>query len=254
VAGDFIMTIRSENELIALKKIGSIVAQAREEMIKAVEPGITTKELDMIGEKVLSCYGAKPAPKHEYNFPGITCISINDEAAHGIPGPRIITEGDTVNIDVSAVLNGYFADTGATVIVEPVSTIKKALCDCSIASLDKAIIKARAGTRINQISRAIYNEAKNKGFTVIKNLAGHGIGKRLHDEPDYILNYYDKRDNRILNNGLVLAIESFISTGAENVIEDENGWTLKTPDKSIVAQFEHTIVVTKGKPIILTSI
>lgn len=247
------MTISSKSDLIALKKIGNIVAQAREEMIKAVKPGVTTKELDMIGQKVLSYYDAKSAPKHEYNFPGTTCISINDEVAHGIPGTRVITEGDTVNIDVSAVLNGYFADTGATVVVEPAPTIKKELCDCSISALHKAIKKAKAGTRINQIGRAIYNEAKSKGFTVIRDLTGHGIGRKLHEEPDYILNYFDIRDNCILNEGLVLAIETFISTGAENIIEDKNGWTFKTPDKSIVAQFEHTVVVTKGEPIILTT-
>lgn len=248
------MTIISERDFIALKKIGNIVAQAREEMIKAVKPGITTKELDMIGQKVLSYYGAESAPKYEYNFPGTTCISINDEAAHGIPGSRVVIEGDTVNIDVSAVLNGYFSDTGATVVVEPASTIKKELCDCSLSALRKAISKAKAGTRINHIGRAIYNEAKSKGFTVIRDLTGHGIGRKLHEDPEYIFNYYSIRDNSILSEGLVLAIETFISTGAESIIDDKNGWTYRTPDKSIVAQFEHTIVVTKDEPIILTAI
>lgn len=248
------MTIGSEKDLLALKRIGRIVALAREEMLKAVRPGITTKELDLIGENILAYYGAESAPKHEYNFPGSTCISINDEAAHGIPGSRIIAEGDSVNIDVSAVLDGYFADTGATTVVNPAHSIKNELCNCSVTALNKAISKAKAGTRINQIGRAIYNEAKSKGFTVLKDLTGHGIGRKLHEQPDNIFNYFDIRDDLILNEGLVLAIETFISTGAEYTYEHRNGWTYKTPNKSIVAQFEHTVVVTKGEPIILTAV
>ncbi|GFP76060.1 type I methionyl aminopeptidase [Clostridium fungisolvens] len=249
------MIINSENELVALKRIGKIVAEAREEMLKAVRPGITTMELDLIGEKILSFYGAKSAPKYEYNFPGATCISINDEAAHGIPGARIINEGDSVNIDVSAVLDGYFSDTGATIVVSPTSNnIKQQLCNCSKQALNKAIMKAKAGTKINQIGRTIFNEARKNGFTVIKDLTGHGIGKSLHEDPENILNYFDINDSSILKDGSVLAVETFISNGAEHIFQDTNGWTYKTPDKSIVAQFEHTIVVTKGEPIILTTI
>ncbi|KPU43301.1 methionine aminopeptidase 2 [Oxobacter pfennigii] len=248
------MTIGSQQDLVALKNIGSIVAEAREEMLMAVKPGITTKELDMIGLKVLSRYGAVSAPKHEYNFPGVTCISINDEVAHGIPGSKVIEEGDMVNVDVSAVLNGYFADTGASVVVEPASSIKNKLCECSLSALHKGIGKAKAGTKINQIGRAIYNEARSKGFTVIRNLTGHGIGRKLHEAPDYILNYCDILDTRILNDGLVLAIETFVSSGADRIIEDKNGWTYRTPDKSLVAQFEHTVVVTKGEPVVLTAV
>ncbi|MCG8483371.1 MAG: type I methionyl aminopeptidase [Clostridia bacterium] len=247
------MSIDSEKDLIALKRIGKIVSLAREEMKKAVKPGITTAELDDIGEKVLSKYGARSAPKCECNFPKATCISLNDVAAHGIPGSLVIKEGDTVNIDVSAELDGYFGDTGATVPVGKVSAIKKSLIECSRTALKKAIEKATAGSRINQIGRTINNEARKYGFTVIKNLAGHGIGRRLHEEPNDILNYCDKLDRRILNNGIVLAIETFISTGAEYAFQEKDGWTLKTPDGSFVAQFEHTIVVTRNEPIILTA-
>lgn len=247
------MSIETEFDLIGLQNIGRIVALARDKMLKAVAAGITTKELDEIGEKVLLQYGAKSAPKHEYGFPGVTCISINDEAAHGIPGPRYIKEGDSVNIDVSAVLEGYYADTGATVVVGNTAPIKSALCECSRSALQKGIDKARAGARINQIGKAINNEARSKEFKVIRNLTGHGIGRRLHEEPEYILNYFDIRDSKILKEGLVLAVETFVSTGAEYVYQDSDGWTLKTPEGSIVAQFEHTIVVTKNQPIILTA-
>ncbi|MFP4660955.1 MAG: type I methionyl aminopeptidase [Halanaerobiales bacterium] len=246
------MTIESEFDLEGMKRIGKIVAKVRDEMVKSVHAGITTKGLDNIGEKFLHRYEAKSAPKCEYDFPAATCISINDEAAHGIPGSRKIKVGDSVNIDVSAVLNGYYADTGITIVVGE-NKVKNSLCHSSKKALEAGIDKARAGVMINQIGKAIYSEAAKRGFTVIKNLTGHGIGRKLHEEPDYILNYYDCRDNQILNEGLVLAIETFLSTGAQFAVEDEDGWTLKTIDGSIVAQFEHTIVVTKEEPIILTA-
>lgn len=247
------MSIDSEKDLIALQRIGKIVALAREEMIRCIKPGITTAELDAIGERVLAAYGAAPAPRKEYNFPGATCISINDVVAHGIPGATMIRQGDLINVDVSAELDGYYADTGATVIAEEPTAILKNLCDCSKTALLKGIEQAKAGAKINQIGRAIHNEARSKAFTVIKNLSGHGIGRKLHESPNHIPNYYDKHDKRLLTAGLVLAIETFVSTGAEYVVEEEDGWTLRTPDKSFVAQYEHTVVVTKEKPIILTA-
>ncbi|QOX64868.1 type I methionyl aminopeptidase [Anoxybacterium hadale] len=247
------MTVSSEKERKALEKIGKIVSIAREEMIKAVKPGITTKELDEIGGAVLSEFGATSAPKSEYNFPGITCISVNDQAAHGIPGPLMLKFGDMVNVDVSAELDGYFADTGATVVLDRDAALKNKLCDCSKAALMKSISRARAGCRLNLIGKTIYEEAQNNGFTVIKNLGGHGIGRRLHEDPAHILNYYSKWDARLMRSGLVLAVETFLSTKAEYVTEAKDGWTLKTPDGSLVAQFEHTIIVTDGEPIILTA-
>lgn len=246
------MSIDSEKDLKALEKIGKVVSMARDEMIKHLRPGISTKELDKVGEKVLASYGARSAPMYEYHFPGYTCISVNDEVAHGIPGTRIIKNGDIVNVDVSAELDGYFADTGASVVIGT-DKLKDALCECSKNALLKSIGKAKAGAKINQIGRTIHNEAKQNGFTVIRNLTGHGIGRRLHEEPSHILNYFEAWDNQILSSGLVLAIETFISSGAEYVIEDRNGWTLKTSDGSIVAQFEHTVVVMDNKPIILTA-
>ena len=251
--GGMNMSIDSEKDLQALIKIGKIVAIAREEMLKSMKPGMTTKELDRIGQRVLAGYGARSAPRYQYKFPGYTCISVNDEAAHGIPGHRVLRPGDSINIDVSAELNGYFADTGATVILNDQDELKNKLCVCSKNALYKGIDNARTGAKLNQIGKAIYNEAKNSGFTVIRNLTGHGIGRKLHEEPTHILNYFDERDNQILTTGLVLAIETFISTGAEFVIQDKSGWTLKTPDRSLVAQFEHTVVVTDNEPIILTA-
>ncbi|MCM3547963.1 methionine aminopeptidase [Niallia circulans] len=247
------MSIESERDLIALQKIGRIVAMAREEMLSSVQAGITTAELDRIGKRVLDEHGAVSAPYITYGFPGTTCISVNEVAAHGIPGPRVLKEGDVVNIDVSAELGGYYADTGATTVVGSRSPHKEKLCQSSLRALQQGLKKARAGTKISGIGRAIHNEARKDGFTVIRNLAGHGIGRKLHEMPDGILNYYDPRDNRLLTNGLVLAVETFVSDGAEFVDEGADGWGLLLPDNHYAAQFEHTIVITKDKPLILTA-
>lgn len=247
------MSIQNENDLLCLKRIGSIVAQAREEMIKAVKAGITTKELDQLGGEVLKKHGAKSAPALAYDFPGHTCISVNHVIAHGIPDGYALQEGDIVNIDVSAQLDGYYADTGASIVTGKGDAWKESLCQCAQASLYKALESARAGSKMSQIGRIVHNEAKRKGFTVVKNLTGHGIGRSLHEEPDHILNYFDKWDKRLLTDGLVLAVETFISTGAEYAEDGNDGWAIITPDQSFVAQYEHTIVVTKGKPIILTA-
>ncbi|MFP7286868.1 type I methionyl aminopeptidase [Shouchella clausii] len=247
------MSIESEHDLIALQKIGRIVAMAREEMLSSVQAGITTAELDRIGKRVLDEHGAVSAPYITYGFPGTTCISVNEVAAHGIPGPRVLKEGDVVNIDVSAELGGYYADTGATTVVGSRSPHKEKLCQSSLRALQQALKKARAGAKVSGIGRAIHNEARKDGFTVIRNLAGHGIGRKLHEMPDGILNYYEPRDNRLLTNGLVLAVETFVSDGAEFVDEGADGWGLLLPDNHYAAQFEHTIVITKDKPLILTA-
>ncbi|MDM5337342.1 type I methionyl aminopeptidase [Fictibacillus enclensis] len=248
------MSIESEHDLIALQRIGRIVALAREEMLSYVRAGVTTAELDCIGKRVLDEHGAVSAPNITYGFPGTTCISVNEVAAHGIPGPRVLEEGDVVNIDVSAGLGGYYADTGATIVVGTGSPHKEKLCQSSLRALHQGLQKARAGAKISGIGRAIHNEARRDGFTVIRNLSGHGIGRELHEMPDSILNYYDPLDRRLLTNGLVVAVETFVSDGAEFVEESADGWGLLLPDDHYAAQFEHTIVITKDKPLILTTV
>lgn len=248
------MTANTEKDITALKKVGEVVAEAREEMLAAIKPGITTLELDTIAAKVFEKHGAKSAPKCQYKFPGYTCISLNDVAAHGIPSKHVIKEGDLVNVDVSAELNGYFGDTGATIVVAPASELKTKLCACSHDALYAAIATAKDGAKINLIGQAIENEALSRGFNVIKNLTGHGIGHKLHEEPFNVLSFYRPNDKSKLHEGLVIAIEGFISSKAEFVKEDVDGWTLRTPDKSFVAQYEHTVIITKDKPLILTAL
>ncbi len=248
------MIAKTEQEIEALKKIGKIVAEIREALKEATVPGKTTKEIDELAGRLFKEKDAISAPIDQYDFPGYTCISVNNEVAHGIPGSRVIKDGDIVNIDVSGSHGGYFADTGISFVVGTPDEKKQQLCDVAKSAFDRAMLKVKAGSSLNQIGKAVEREAKSHGLTVIKNLTGHGIGTSLHEEPQHILNYYDAWDKTLLKEGMVLAVEPFISEKAENIIEQGDGWTFVTPDNSLVAQIEHTIIVTKGEPIILTEI
>jgi len=192
------MTIDNDDDLKHLKAIGRIVFETMLLMKKSLKPGISTAGLDRIGEKNLARYGARSAPILMYDFPGHTCISINDEAAHGIPSGRKVEPGDVVNIDVSAELNGYFGDTGATFTVPPVDPRIEYLCQVTRKSLNAAMAAARAGAKVNQIGQAIEKTASNAGFTTIRDLGSHGIGRSLHEDPHFIQNFYDKSDTRTL--------------------------------------------------------
>lgn len=247
------MSIENENDLQSLRIIGKIVAHCLQFMSKNLEPGITTLELDELGRKFLENHGAKSAPRLIYQFPGTTCISVNEEAAHGIPSAtKILKAGDLVNIDVSAELNGYFADTGGSFIIPPVTTLKQNLCRVAQNALARAMKEAKANARINRIGYAVEQEAQKHGFTVIENIGSHGVGRALHEEPNFIQNYWDPRDKRILKEGQVITIEPFISSGANEVYDTGDGWTLSTNPGVFTAQFEHTMVITKGKPLIMT--
>ncbi len=247
------MIIQTDEELQKLKKIGSICATVLRDMMAACRPGMTTKELDELGGRLLAKYGATSAPMEVYNFPGYTCISINEEIAHGIPGDRIIKPGDMVNIDVSAELDGYFGDNGASFLVGGGDKMGQRLLRASKEALANAITAASDGKPLNHIGRAIENTATRHGLRLIRNLCGHGVGHTLHDEPEMIDNYYDPTDRRKLQKGLVIAIEPFISEKENMVLQSKrDGWTLYTPHGTRAAQFEHTVVITEKRPIILT--
>jgi methionyl aminopeptidase len=221
-------------------------------MMAATRVGMTTGELDEIGRLLLEAEGARSAPQLSYNFPGATCISISPVIAHGIPDEHVLREGELIHIDVSAERDGYYADTGASMIVSKHDRHLEKLLEATKATLKKALGAAKAGNPLNGIGRTVQNEARRRGFSVIYDLTGHGIGRRLHENPKEILNFYNPSDSRILHEGLVLAIEPFLTTGIGRVVEEKDGWALRTMDRAIAAQFEHTIVVTKDQPIILT--
>ncbi|MCR6652956.1 MAG: type I methionyl aminopeptidase [Cellvibrionaceae bacterium] len=246
------MTIETQADIDGLKKIGRIVALVLQRMLSAAEPGMTTRELDQIGERLLAQYGAQSAPKLTYGFPGSTCISINEQAAHGIPGDRIIQPGDVLNVDVSAELGGYFADTGGTVIVPPTTPVKTRLCHATRTALTEAMKSARAGRPLNGIGAAIERTAKTYGFRIIENLGSHGVGRALHEEPEHIAGYFDPTDRRILEEGMVITIEPFLSTKSRMVEEEADGWTLSGMKGNFSAQYEHTMIITKGAPIVVT--
>lgn len=250
--GEKDMIAKTEQDIEGLKKIGKVVAIIRDELKEMTKPGMRTIDLDLHAAKLFEQYGALSGPKVTYDFPGFTCISVNEEVAHGIPGDRIIQEGDLVNVDVSASLDGYFADTGVSFVVGNGDPKLTQLCEASILAFEAGAQKIRAGSKRSNAGKATYNTAKKLGFTIITNLTGHGIGKSLHDDPEYILSYYDPTDNGLWKEGMVIAYEPFVSTKAEEVAEGNDGWTLKTDDGSFVAQYEHTMIITKGEPIILT--
>lgn len=247
------MIITTDEELEKLKKIGRICAITLQEMKAATRVGMTTKELDEIGGKILARYGAISAPMAMYDFPGYTCISINEEIAHGIPGNRVIKDGDMVNIDVSAMLDGFYGDNGSSFLMGEGDIMGQKIIKVSKMALANAITAAKAGNKLNRIGKAVEDTAKRNGLPIIRNLCGHGVGHTLHDDPEMIDNYYDPADKRILQKGLVIAIEPFISEKESMVYTNkEDGWTLATRFGTRAAQQEHTIVITDKKPIILT--
>ena len=246
------MTIETEADIVALKRIGGIVSGVLHAMLDAAEPGMTTRELDRLGAALLDRHGARSAPVLTYGFPGATCISINEEAAHGVPGSRVIRPGDVLNVDVSAELDGYFADTGGTRVVPPSDARKTRLCHAARTALTEAMKHARAGLPINGIGAAIQRTAKAYGFRVIENLGSHGVGRALHEAPEYIPGYFDPADERRLEEGMVITIEPFLSTKSRVVDEAADGWTLVGARGNLSAQYEHTMIVTRAQPIVVT--
>lgn len=245
------MTIETEGDVVALKRIGKIVSYVLQEMLDAAEPGMTTRELDSLGAQLLEKHGARSAPQLTYNFPGATCISVNEEAAHGIPGDRVIRAGDVLNVDVSAELGGYFADTGGTRVMPPTNPRKTRLCHATRTALAQAMKQARAGQPVNGIGAAIQRTAKAYGFKIIENLGSHGVGRALHEEPEHIAGYFDAMDKRILQEGMVITIEPFLSTKSRVVTEMDDGWTLVGVRGNLSAQYEHTMIITRGEPIVV---
>ncbi|QEG42683.1 type I methionyl aminopeptidase [Roseimaritima ulvae] len=246
------MTVESQQDVDGILETGRVVASVRDEMLQSIEPGMTTAELDELGGALLDRYEANSAPRVTYGFPGATCISVNEEAAHGIPGARVIQAGDIVNVDVSAEKGGYYADTGGTVVVPPASARHTRLCQATNLALEKAMAAASAGAPVNGIGKAIQRTAKAHNFKVIKNLAGHGIGRKLHEDPEGIVCFFDRQDSRRLGLGQVIAIEPFLSTESTFVTETNDGWTLVGHPYNRSAQYEHTIIVTKHAPIVAT--
>ena len=248
------MSITKESDLVGMQKASEAVAITLKEMSKYAKAGMTTKELDNYGGKILNDLGAKSAPYMTYGFPGWTCISVNKEFCHGIPSEgRVLKEGDLINIDVSAELNGFWSDNGNSFVIGEDINQHQKLIDASKQILHKAIHHIKGGVRISDIGHLIETEAKKRGYKVIKNLAGHGVGRSLHEEPSEIANFRDKHNHTRFKKNSVVAIETFISTISTYAETLQDGWTMVGNRGGFMAQHEHTIVVTDGKPIVLTA-
>ncbi len=247
------MSITKEAELTGMQKASEAVACALKEMVAYAQAGITTKQLDDYGAAILADFGAKSAPYLTYGFPGYTCISVNNEFCHGIPSnKKILKEGDLINIDVSAELNGFWSDNGSSFVLGADLHQHQKLVDASKQILHKAISNIKGGVRISDIGHLIETEAKKRGYKVLKNLTGHGVGRSLHEEPLEIANYRNRHYTRRFKKNEVVAIETFITTASRYADTLQDGWTLVGNKGGFMAQHEHTIVVTDGQPMILT--
>lgn len=247
------MSISSEEELIGMQKVSDAVAQTLNAMREYAKPGISTKQLDIYGAQILAEFGAKSAPYLTYGFPGWTCISVNQEFCHGIPSEkRILQEGDLINIDVSAELNGFWSDNGQSFVIGEDIHQHQPLINASIEILHKAITQIKGGVRIADVGHVMETEAKKRGYKVIKNLTGHGVGRSLHEAPHHIANYRDGFNFSRFKKNSVIAIETFIATHSTLAQTLKDGWTMVGNKGGFMAQHEHTIIVTDDKPIILT--
>jgi methionyl aminopeptidase len=246
------VSINGPEEFEAMRAAGKVVRRVIDAMKERVRPGVTTKELDDVGAEVMREHGAQSAPKLVYNFPGANCISLNDEAVHGIPSDRQVKEGDLLKLDVTIEKDGFMADAAVTVAVGEVAASSQELIACAERAFQKATLVARAGFRVSDIGRAVEKEVRRSGFSVIRDLGGHGIGRTIHEEPR-VPNFADPAANQILTEGLVITIEPIIAAGSGRAIVGKDGWTVLTADHRPSAHYEHTLVITKREPILLTA-
>ena len=246
------MSIESQQDLEGMKRAGRIVRMILRAMEKALRPGITTAELDEVAGRVMRAHRARSAPRMVYGFPGEVLISVNDEVVHGVPGARVVRAGDLVKLDVTVEKDGYMADAAVTVAVPVAAERARRLADCARAAFAKAMEVARAGNRVNDIGRAVDDEVRRRGFRVLRDLNGHGIGRTIHEEPS-VPNYYDPRLNQRLTEGLVITVEPIIGETTGKWVESGDGWTVRTADGGLAAHYEQTLVITRGKPILLTA-
>jgi len=247
------LVVSSEDELEQLRHIGRICANTIKVMAAAMEPGMTTREVDLIGRQYLEAQGAQSAPEVCYQFPGATCISVNEEVAHGVPGDRVIAAGDLVNIDVSAAKDGYFGDTGASFGVAPVAQKTLRLLRDGKRAMSAGINQVKSDARYASIGDAVGRFAKKNGYTLIRNLASHGVGQSLHEYPEEIATWPNRSERRLMKEGQVFTVEPFLSLGATFADDDEDGeWTLYSVPPALTVQYEHTVVASRNGPIILT--
>ena len=236
-----------------MKRAGRVARLTLAALESQVRAGVTTSELDRIAAALFKRHGARSAPALVYKFPGTVLISVNEEVVHGVPGPRTLRDGDVVKLDVTVEKDGYIADAARSVIVGTSGdATARALVACAQAAFQAGAAVARAGTRVNEIGRAIERVVRNAGFAVVDGLTGHGVGRTIHEPPE-VPNVYDRWQRDVLTNGLVITIEPLICAGSGRCMTEDDGWTIRTRDRSIAAHHEHTLVVTDAAPVLLTA-
>jgi methionyl aminopeptidase len=246
------MSINGPEELAGMRAAGAVVCLMLEAMKSEVRPGITTADLDELGAGVMRQHGARSAPALVYGFPGVNCISVNDEAVHGIPSKRALQPGDLVKLDVTVEKDGFMADAALTAPVGEVTEERQRLMECAERAFAKAMLVARAGFRVLEIGRVVEREVRRSGFSVIRDLGGHGIGRTIHEEPR-VPNYADPEASQVLTEGLVITVEPIIAARSGRSFVADDKWTIVTADHRPSAHYEHTLVITKGAPILLTA-
>ncbi len=245
------MSIESSQDWDGLRAAAAVARATLGALRAAVRPGVTTLQLDRVAATVFVAHGATSAPASVYGFPGTVLISVNDEVVHGVPGPRRLADGDLVKLDVTVEKDGYVADAARTVIVGAGSLVARRLRGTAEKAFAAAIGVLRAGTPLNRVGQAIERMVQQAGFSVVRELCGHGVGRTIHEPPD-VPNYYDPDRVDVLTAGLVLAVEPIICAGRGEIVQSSDGWTVSTRDRSLAAHHENTIVITTGMPIVLT--
>ena len=246
------MSIETVADLAGMREAGRITRLTLDALEAHVRVGVSTADLDAVAARLFAHWGARSAPALVYGFPATVLISINDEVVHGVPGPRPLEDGDLVKLDVTVEKDGYIADAARSVLVGAGSETARRLMACARAAFDAALPFAKAGTRVSAIGRAVDSEVRRHGFSVVRELTGHGVGRTIHEEP-VVPNYYDRWQRDVLTEGLVLTIEPLISAGSPKPVQDDNGWTIRTRDGSLAAHHEHTLVITRQDPLVLTA-
>jgi methionyl aminopeptidase len=234
-----------------MRKAGKVVAETLRMIGENLKPGITTSEIDRLAEEYILSQGCQPAFKGYHGFPASTCISIDDEVVHGIPGKRMLVEGQIVSVDLGVIYNGYYGDSAATFPIGKISPEKMKLLEVTRRSLEAGISEARAGNKLGKVSNAVQILAESAGFSVVRDLVGHGIGRAMHEDPQ-IPNYGSPEEGPVMEKGMVLAIEPMVNMGDYKVQTKADGWTIVTVDGAPSAHFEHTVAVTENGADILT--
>jgi methionyl aminopeptidase len=245
------ITIKSERDIILMRKAGEITARVLAQLVEAVRPGLKTKELDVIAEREIRLLGGIPSFKGYHGYPASVCISINDEIVHGIPGERVIQSGDIVSLDLGAIYQGFQGDAARTVGVGSVSLKAESLIQATQGALQAGIQMVRAGNHLGDISAAVQRYTESKGFAVVREYTGHGIGREMHEEP-LIPNFGSPGTGPLLKKGMTLAIEPMLNAGDWRTRVGSNKWTVSTIDGSLSAHFENTVLITNGDPEVLT--